>query len=280
MLAAVSRSLFATLFPSLERRLAALEELTLDLQTAPDGLPIPPPYLRALVAGIHEGIGGYIQNGKAAAEGLVRIVEECGFDMQTFEAILDFGCGCGRTMRHFKSQSGLYAGSTAYLRKVQLHGTDYNPELIAWCRQHLPFAEFGVNDARPPLRYRDGQFDLVYALSVFTHLPEPEQFTWLAELTRVLKPGGLILLQTSGRLYAENVSHEWPQLPQSVKDQFQAGELVVLRPEAYDDYRTNGVCDVFHPPGYVRDKLAQGLELITSTETDAGDLYLLLKPVL
>jgi hypothetical protein len=34
----------------------------------------------------------------------------------------------------------------------------------------------------------------VYALSVFTHLDEAHQFQWLAELERILRPGGYLLV--------------------------------------------------------------------------------------
>ena len=64
--------------------------------------------------------------------------------------MLDFGCGCGRVMRWWKD-----------LESTRLHGTDYNPYLVAWCRQNLPFAEFSVNGLEAGLDLPDGHFDLV-----------------------------------------------------------------------------------------------------------------------
>lgn len=45
-----------------------------------------------------------------------------------------------------------------------------------------------------------GDVDLVYSYSVFTHLPEPMINAWVAELARVLKPGGLLLTTILGGL--------------------------------------------------------------------------------
>jgi hypothetical protein len=54
-----------------------------------------------------------------------------------------------------------------------LYGCDYDPKLVEWCLRNLPFMEAAVNDLEQPLRYEAEQFDLVYALSVFTHKSEP-----------------------------------------------------------------------------------------------------------
>jgi 8-oxo-dGTP diphosphatase len=53
---------------------------------------------------------------------------------------------------------------------------------------------FSVNGPLPPLPYAESSFDLVYGVSVFTHLSEEHQRAWLPELRRILKPGGLLLL--------------------------------------------------------------------------------------
>src|SRR5947208_13494240 len=46
-----------------------------------------------------------------------------------FERLLDFGCGCGRFLRHF----GPIAG------RVELHGTDIDAEMIAWVSENIPY---------------------------------------------------------------------------------------------------------------------------------------------
>ncbi len=43
----------------------------------------------------------------------------------------------------------------------------------------------------------DGSFDLIWAVSVFTHLAETWS-AWLLELHRVLKPGGILLATFMG----------------------------------------------------------------------------------
>ena len=90
-----------------------------------------------------------------------------GVDMTALGALLDFGCGCGRITRHWKDLPG------------SVHGTDYNPHLVDWCAEHLPFADFALNSFEPPLPFADYSFDLVYSISIFTHLDEPLQVPWM-----------------------------------------------------------------------------------------------------
>ena len=78
-------------------------------------------------------------------------------------------------------------------------------EAIEWCRQNLHFAKFEVNESVPPLRYPTNSFDFVYGVSVFTHLNEDYQFRWLAELQRVTKPKGYVLLTLRGSYYSNGM---------------------------------------------------------------------------
>jgi SAM-dependent methyltransferase len=51
------------------------------------------------------------------------------------------------------------------------------------------------------LPYPDRRFDLVSAVSVFTHLAYETQRLWVRELARILKPGGSLLLTLHGKPY-------------------------------------------------------------------------------
>jgi SAM-dependent methyltransferase len=110
--------------------------------------------------------------------------------LDSFDSILDFGCGCGRMLLWMEEQG----------RTRALHGTDIDAEAIAWCRKHIPYAKLSVNGADPPLPFPDGTFDLIFNHSVFTHIDERRQDAWLAELHRVTRPGGFLVLSTHGEV--------------------------------------------------------------------------------
>jgi SAM-dependent methyltransferase len=119
-------------------------------------------------------------------------VEEAGGSLAHASRVLDFGCGCGRVLRSFGE----------YPHTGEIWGSDIDAESIAWNRAHLAkIAQFDCNATLPPLAFPDGFFDVVYSVSVFTHLPEYMQFAWLTELRRVLKPGGLLLASLHGERY-------------------------------------------------------------------------------
>ena len=81
---------------------------------------------------------------------------------------------------------------------TELHATDIDADAIAWVTEHLPFATAKTNQALPPLALPDGFFDLVYNHSVFTHVDEKLQDVWLAELRRVTRLGGHVVLTVHG----------------------------------------------------------------------------------
>jgi SAM-dependent methyltransferase len=232
---------------------------------APDGLPIPPPDLHALVSGNPDSdVTDLFVKGRLCADWLVRLLEKNRHDLDTFRAVLDFGCGCGRVLRHFH-----------FLKNARLCGTDYNPMLIDWCRRNLPFAEFKVNHLQPPLDYDDGEFDLVYAYSVFTHLPEALQDSWMKELGRILAIGTFLLISTHGERYTAHLSP-------AARERFQRGDLIVTNASRAGQ----NACTTYHPFVYVRDRLAKGFEIVeyvpghivnAGMETIEQDVYLLKK---
>lgn len=117
-----------------------------------------------------------------------------------YPTVLDFGCGCGRIARQLIQQRP---------RPERYVGIDLHAGMIRWCQDNLapraPGFEFhhhdvfypafnpGVNKPRSAsLPFGDGDFSLVVAHSVFTHLTQSQTDAYLAELARVLAPGGVL----------------------------------------------------------------------------------------
>jgi SAM-dependent methyltransferase len=228
---------------------------------APDGLPVPPPRLVNLVAG-HFDVAVFYQNGRLGADCIRAILAKNGIEMDQFLSFLDFGCGCGRIVRFWQKLQG-----------PEIHGSDYNRDLVRWCRDHLPFGRFKINKPHPPLDYEDEQFGFVYAISVFTHLAEEWQVPWMEEIHRVCRPGGFVLITVHGESHLH-------QLPSEEREKFQAGKLAAIR----EKYSGTNICGVFHPESYVRNVLANGffvIDFLPLGAKDANqDMYLLQKPLL
>ena len=121
-----------------------------------------------------------------------------GSDLSEAERVLDFGCGCGRTLRWLTKR---YPAATFF-------GADIDADAIAWCSQNFPESKFVQNAPAPPLPFPNGYLDVVFCFSVFTHLDEPLQNLWLVELQRVLRPGGILVLTVHGEKAAQTLGAE------------------------------------------------------------------------
>lgn len=198
-----------------------------------DGTPLPPRRLMVRVAGTADA-DWFVRSGRAAYDAIAAHVPLGGLD-----SVLDFGCGCGRVTRYWSGFAGAVAGS------------DLDGPAVAWCRSNLPFARFEQNGLEPPLAFGSESFDLVYALSVFTHLTAELQLAWRDELRRVLRPGGFLLVTTHGRSYL-------PKLDDEEREKFERGELVVR----WGDVAGSNLCSAYHPEAYLRETFAQGFALV------------------
>lgn len=174
---------------SLESRISALENSSSEMQAVikqMGGFMLPPPHLQTRVAAY---AGPFlIEHGESLLDALEEALRTVGKDLTSFPSVLDFGCGCARVLRAYHYRRG---------PSQQLFGTDIDAEAIDWCRaNYSKMAAFTLNSDAPPMVYSDEKFDLVFSVSVFTHLPEDLQSTWLHELQRVTKAGGYLLLTT------------------------------------------------------------------------------------
>jgi SAM-dependent methyltransferase len=146
--------------------------------------------------------------------------------------VADLGCGPGHVARYLHDQD------------VTMIGIDLSPQMIEEARRLNPELEFKVGDMRK-LSLLDASFVGVIAFYSIVHLAPDELPAIMAELRRVLMPGGLILVAFHiGRdvvhvdeLFGEPVNLDFRfYVPADVIDALRATGLVVIEQVEREPY--------------------------------------------
>jgi SAM-dependent methyltransferase len=103
--------------------------------------------------------------------------------------IMDFGVSWGRIIRFWLRDTA----------PENLSGFDVEERFLSFARDHVKGPNYAISNHAPPLPIEDNSLDLVYAFSVFSHLPKDLADAWIGEFARVLKPGGIACLTTRPR---------------------------------------------------------------------------------
>jgi SAM-dependent methyltransferase len=157
-------------------------------------LPLPPHALASRVYAVNGGDdpdAAYLELGAQTKRQIVGLLP----DGWSFEGkrVLDFGSGAGRTLRHFADEA----------ETAEFWGCDIDAPSIEWMQKSLcPPFHARQTISVPPLALEHGSFDLIYAVSVFTHLTD-HSTRWLLELHRTLRPHGLLIATLMGRWTSE-----------------------------------------------------------------------------
>ena len=176
--------------------------------------------------------------------------------------VLDFGCGPGR----------ISIGLAKAVEPGELHGIDMEESQVELARAAATVgghdnATFHVGDVTD-LPFEDESFDVAHCHALLNHVPETQ--TVLAEVKRVLKPGGIVSARewiseaiiwfpfkkqlniraalTGGAIEANN-GH--PFMGKELKNEFiRAGYGDVVASVSCDSYSSSEDIEFFH--GYVR----------------------------
>ena len=146
----------------------------------------------------------YYESGLTTTLPIVTAAYIEGLDLRSPAEVLDFGCGVGRQLLHFKRN----------YPSLKLHACDVNNRSIEYLQSAYPTVESYTSAFLPPLKYPDLKFDLIYSVSIFSHLTIKDHELWMQELARITRPGGLCCLTILG-------SHA-----QALRSQPSSGKLV------------------------------------------------------
>ncbi len=174
------------------------------------GAKLPPPTLIYEVQG-YATYDLYDTTGRRHAEALAALLREAG--VAGAPSILEWGCGPTRILARLPQ--ALNDPGAIYF------GCDPHRGAIAWASNAHPHLKLQVSRFDPPLPWAEKTFDAVYGVSILTHLGEASARAWVAEIARVLKPGGIGVLTTHGERTAGRLS---PVL----RARFDAGDYVEL----------------------------------------------------
>lgn len=213
------------------------------MSPAPIHLPIPPDALAARIGGPLEDYREIGLQQRVFIETM--LPAGWSYDGKT---VLDFGCGTGRTLTSFATE----ADWTTFV------GCDIHADSIAWAGSNLsPPFEFFLCGEEPPLDHPDGRFDLVYAMSVFTHITWAWS-PWLMEIHRVLAPSGLAVISVLGPAMARQIlDTDWDE---------RIGMAIV---DMHKDWSIGGP-DVLLSEWWLREHWGRAFEILSFAPCDPG----------
>lgn len=213
--------------------------------TEPIPRTLPPDPLRERVAGTPDA-EWFVKSGAQSVLDIRGALRAVGRPLESFQDILDFGCGCGRIL----------APLLAELPEARLSGVDIDDEAMAWLRSEYPQMTLRTVNPLPPLPFPADSFDLVYCHSVFTHLDTNYQDQWLAELRRVARPGAMLVISFSGAAPFARLEQDWKAAgsdPAPLAEKLRRDGCLYLAEDSWtggpfpDFYHT-----MFHTEAYIR----------------------------
>jgi ubiquinone/menaquinone biosynthesis C-methylase UbiE len=128
----------------------------------------------------------FFATGKREIEQVLECVRTLGLRLDEKSPALDFGCGVGRLTRalaaHFPECWGVDISPTM----VRL-ATEFN--------QGVPQCRFLVNERDRLEEFHDGYFGFIYTSIVLQHIATKYAKKYVADLVRLLQPGGVLVFQ-------------------------------------------------------------------------------------
>jgi SAM-dependent methyltransferase len=140
----------------------------------------------------------YLADGWRTLSELLLLLERAGRPLAGCGQVLEFASGHGRFTRHLVKALGP--------RRVTV--SDVVAQAVAFST--MCFGVHGFVSTSDPAALRwPGRFDLVFVLSLFSHLPRSTWSAWLGRLWEAVAPGGALVFSTHGEYAARRAGVQW-----------------------------------------------------------------------
>ena len=144
----------------------------------------------------------YFKDGRNSAELLAKLVaEETDVDSEAQWSLLEFASGYGCVTRHLRS----------VVPNATVVACDIHQQAMDLIGRELG-VETAISTSSPGGLNLNASFDIVFALSFFSHMPDRTWGSWLEALFRHVRPGGSLIFTTHGELSREKLysdSFDW-----------------------------------------------------------------------
>lgn len=129
----------------------------------------------------------YLADGWRTLAELMTLLESVGKPLVGTQNFLEFASGHGRFTRHLAKALG----------SERVTVSDVVADGVAFATSTFGVQGF-VSVSKPEALQAPRQYDVVFVLSLFTHLPRATWNTWLKALYDLLEPGGVLVFTTHG----------------------------------------------------------------------------------
>lgn len=139
----------------------------------------------------------YLSDGWRTLSELLVLMDAVGKPLTTADSVLEFAAGFGRFTRHLVR---------AIPGRVTV--SDIHPGSVEFLREQLGVNGF-YSTHDPATLEIPGRYDLVFVLSMFTHLPPAMWAPWLRKLHGAVRPGGNLVFTVHNESLAAHFSKEY-----------------------------------------------------------------------
>lgn len=154
-----------------------------------------PAEMRRRVRASYDRLGAAYER-RRQSDGDVALLAELRSRLSPGDRVLDAGCGAGVPV------------TETLARTFEVVGVDFSTAQLERARENVPEAEFLRQDLTS-LGLQDGTFDAVCMYYALFNVPREEHRAVLADLHRVLRPGGLLLFDAGRNSCRRKHEADW-----------------------------------------------------------------------